>query len=276
MAPFAMTDTTWIQGSIGVLTAALLTAVARWVWPKKKLFAQANWALVLVSALMVAIGLAQRSMAAGYFALSNMYESMLMLVLSVMAGYLYLDARLRQQKFNLAGWGWPLMLLLLIALNFALSLPTDIKPLQAALQSYWRSIHVPIIISAYGFFTLAFIASLVHLVLHAQKKDTRLYDELTHKSVAIGFPLLAIGIILGGLWANEAWGNYWSWDPKESMSLVTLLVYGAYLHLRVREGLTLTPATYAWVSIAGYVMMLVTYFGVNIMGLGLHSYGKIG
>jgi cytochrome c-type biogenesis protein CcsB len=101
-----------------------------------------------------------------------------------------------------------------------------------------------------------------------------LYDEITYRCVMIGFPLLAVGIILGGLWANEAWGNYWSWDPKESMSLVTLLAYGVYLHLRVAH--SSRQVMLAWVSVGGFLMMLITYFGVNIMGLGLHSYGRIG
>jgi ABC-type transport system involved in cytochrome c biogenesis permease subunit len=79
---------------------------------------------------------------------------------------------------------------------------------------------------------------------------------------------------LGGLWANEAWGNYWSWDPKESMSLVTLLGYGVYLHLRVNG--EHAPKRLAWVSIIGFGLMLLTYFGVNMLGVGLHSYGKIG
>jgi cytochrome c-type biogenesis protein CcsB len=100
------------------------------------------------------------------------------------------------------------------------------------------------------------------------------YDEITYRCVAFGFPLLALGIILGGIWANEAWGNYWSWDPKESMSLVTLLGYGVYLHLRING--EHSERTLALVSVTGFILMLVTYFGVNLMGVGLHSYGKIG
>jgi cytochrome c-type biogenesis protein CcsB len=111
-------------------------------------------------------------------------------------------------------------------------------------------------------------------VAAAQSRPFNLYDEITYRCVALGFPLLTVGIILGGLWANEAWGNYWSWDPKESMSLVTLLGYGVYLHLRVNA--EHSAKTLSWVSIIGFALMLLTYFGVNIMGVGLHSYGKIG
>ena len=260
----------WTQLSIWTLVGALFLSVARSVWPSMAALREGARAVTILGILLLGVSVFVRSQEAGYFALSNMYESMMMVVVAMLIGLLYLDWR-----FKLASLGWPVILLSLIALNFALTLPTEIGPLQAALQSYWRSIHVPVIIASYGFFTLAFITSILHLIALARHAETvALYDEVTHRAVAIGFPLLAIGVILGGLWANEAWGNYWSWDPKESMSLVTLLIYGAYLHLRVTQ--KASGATLAWVSVGGFVMMLVTYFGVNIMGLGLHSYGKIG
>jgi cytochrome c-type biogenesis protein CcsB len=240
------------------------------------------------------------------------------------------------RRFNLVAMSWPVALVVLVALVWDLSLSSEIKPLQAALQSYWRAIHVPVIISSYGMFTLAFISSVVYLVQSyfgspetfgkpqaahamaqghqdpftatkdrpdlaqvqdgfqedgiqptgltrglvqadvaaAHSRPFNLYDEITYRCIALGFPLLTVGIILGGLWANEAWGNYWSWDPKESMSLVTLLGYGVYLHLRVNA--EHSAKTLSWVSVIGFALMLLTYFGVNIMGVGLHSYGKIG
>jgi len=223
--------------------------------------------------------------------------------------------------FKVRTLGLPVVVLLMISLFYDLNLPTEIHPLQPALQSYWRSIHVPIILLSYALFTVAFLASLVFLLkdyfsggnkgqstgsksltpamagpqafsrldeqaLLADGADAlnleialiqdkaNLYDEITYRCVAFGFPMLTLGIILGGIWANEAWGNYWSWDPKESMSLVTLLGYGVYLHMRVNG--EHSARTLAWVSVIGFVLMLVTYFGVNLMGLGLHSYGKIG
>ncbi|MEZ4575777.1 MAG: cytochrome c biogenesis protein CcsA [Vampirovibrionales bacterium] len=100
------------------------------------------------------------------------------------------------------------------------------------------------------------------------------YDEVTYRAIAAGFPLLMIGVILGALWANEAWGNYWSWDPKESMSLVTLLGYGVYLHMRLNG--EHSPRTLAWVSVIGFLLVLMTFVGVNMWGFGsLHSYGAI-
>jgi cytochrome c-type biogenesis protein CcsB len=269
----------------------------------------------LIAALVV------RSQNAAYFALSNMYESMMVLVIGIQGAFLMID-----RWFRIPAMAWPVSLMVLLAIVWDISLPTEIHPLQAALQSYWRAIHVPVIILSYAMFTLAFISSIIYLCTtsfgkhqnarpalagpmgsdglpseispfeslpsadtpsvgsivtpssssgQTQLMDSALiYDEITYRCIAFGFPLLTIGIILGGMWANEAWGNYWSWDPKESMSLVTLLGYGVYLHMRVnREH---SPRSLALVSVIGFILMLITYFGVNLMGVGLHSYGKIG
>jgi cytochrome c-type biogenesis protein CcsB len=104
-------------------------------------------------------------------------------------------------------------------------------------------------------------------------KRADLYDEVGYRSIMVGFPLLTIGIITGGLWANHAWGNYWSWDPKESMALVTWIAYAVYIHLRVHHDLA--PQKLSLVAIAGMLLTLLTYLGFNSLGFGgLHSYGK--
>jgi len=100
-----------------------------------------------------------------------------------------------------------------------------------------------------------------------------LYDEVAYRAISIGFPLLTIGIITGGLWANHAWGTYWSWDPKESMALVTWLSYAAYIHLRIHRECSAEKLSV--VTIAGMLLTLLTYLGFNSLGFGgLHSYGK--
>ncbi|MBX2859690.1 MAG: c-type cytochrome biogenesis protein CcsB [Vampirovibrio sp.] len=302
-----MNEMQWVHTGMVLLILSLFFNVAR-VLTKNSLIREAGWGFMALSMISLIISLVLRSEAAEYFALSNMYESMLVLILWMQLAYLVLERWL-----NLPGFAWPVCLMLLVMLAYDITLPTDINPLQAALQSYWRSIHVPVIILSYALFTLAFVSSVVYLVKDRFHKNNEMdgsggggglrpalpdgldgalyshetpylavedsqvrdiYDELTYRCVSLGFPLLLIGIILGGLWANEAWGNYWSWDPKESMSLVTLLGYGVYLHLRVNG--EHPPKTLAWVSVIGFILLLVTYFGVNIMGVGLHSYGKIG
>ncbi len=314
----------WVHLGVLMLIGSLFLYVFRtlnsskWVW-------HMAWALLAGTVFSLVASIWLRSIEAEYFALSNMYESLMVLSIGMMLGFLVMD-----RWFALRSLGWPVCLVLLVMVGYATTLPTDIHPLQAALQSYWRAIHVPVILLSYSMFTLSFVSSIIYLVkaqwgsgsknmtpatalpsgsldgragdvlsqslshqvlshdleadlkqraeqegsTTAQVEAADIYDEITYRCIAVGFPLLAIGIILGGLWANEAWGNYWSWDPKESMSLVTLLAYGVYLHMRVNG--EHSAKTLAWVSVAGYIMMLITYFGVNLMGLGLHSYGKIG
>jgi cytochrome c-type biogenesis protein CcsB len=276
----AMTETSMLHTGIVLLIISLFSYVGFGVWPTRQVLRQMGWWAMAASLLSLVVSLVFRSMAAQYFALSNMYESLLVLMLWMQVGFLVADAKLK-----LPVMGWPSALLILTGVAYDTTLSRDILPLQAALQSYWRSIHVPIIILSYALFTLSFVAAVVRLALPKQVlatvpasggfgKTGEVLDELIYRFTAIGFPFLAIGIILGGLWANEAWGNYWSWDPKESMSLVTLLGYGVYLHLRVNG--EHNPRRLAWVSVLGFGLMLVTYFGVNLLGIGLHSYGKIG
>lgn len=299
----------WYYTALTLTTVSLVFYLLHAIRPKTA-FREAGWGSMLLSCLCLVASMVVRSQNAQYFALSNMYESLLSVSIGLQLSFVVLD-----RWFKLRTLGLPVAIMLLISLFYNLSLPTEIHPLQPALQSYWRSIHVPIILLSYALFTLAFLSSLVFLVkdtltgkqsqsssrggqtgqlspalagMNAYLDDSQqinlemdivqdkanVYDEITYRCVAFGFPLLTLGIILGGMWANEAWGNYWSWDPKESMSLVTLLGYGVYLHMRING--EHSPRTLALVSVSGFVLMLITYFGVNLMGLGLHSYGKIG
>jgi len=107
----------------------------------------------------------------------------------------------------------------------------------------------------------------------AEAKAADLYDDIGYRLIAIGFPLLTMGIITGGLWANSAWGTYWSWDPKESMALVTWLSYAAYIHLRIHR--ECSAEKLSLVAVAGLLLTLLTYLGFNSLGFGgLHSYGR--
>lgn len=298
-------ETNWYYTALALLTVSLVLYLLHALRGGLQKF---GWTAMLLSMLCLIVSLVIRSQHAKYFALSNMYESLLTLSIGIQLAFLCLD-----RWFKIRMLGLPVAALLLAALVYDMTLPTDIHPLQPALQSYWRSIHVPVILLSYALFTIAFLSSVVFLVKDATgghknepgggklmpatagadyramaasepsvldleidllQDKANIYDEITYRCVAFGFPLLTLGIILGGMWANEAWGNYWSWDPKESMSLVTLLGYGVYLHLRVNG--EHSQRTLAWVSVIGFVLMLVTYFGVNLMGVGLHSYGKIG
>ncbi|MBI1271277.1 c-type cytochrome biogenesis protein CcsB [bacterium] len=108
---------------------------------------------------------------------------------------------------------------------------------------------------------------------HINEKNANVYDDISYRCIVVGFPLLTIGIITGGLWANHAWGSYWSWDPKESMALVTWLSYAAYIHLKVHR--ELSAEKLSLVAVIGLLLTLLTYLGFNTLGFGgLHSYGQ--
>jgi len=142
-----------------------------------------------------------------------------------------------------------------------------------ALKSYWLYIHVSLAALGETFFAIAFVASLIYVVkrLAGRAEGLEALDGLTYRAISMGFPLFTAGaMVAGAIWAKRAWGAYWSWDPKEVMSLVVWLVYAAYLHARLVRGLR-GPAA-AGLAIAGFILTLFTIFSTLIFG-GLHAYG---
>jgi len=211
-----------------------------------------------------------RWIAAGHGPFSNMYEFSLAFAWGALALYLYFELRYRLR--TLALLVLPIAMGLLI---YATTLPSDITPLVPALQNdLLLTVHVAVAIIAYGAFALAFGTAILFLV---QRRDairwlprSTVLDEMGYKAVMVGFPMMALVIILGALWADIAWGQYWSWDPKETASLVTWLIYGGYLHARVLRGWRGQRS--ALLLILGFAATLFTYYG-NLFFGGLHSYG---
>ena len=161
-------------------------------------------------------------------------------------------------------------------------LDPEITPLQPVLKSYWLMIHVAVITGSYGFLGLACILGLLNLILYITQTNSnknlikRNINELTYVSemtMTIGLFMLTIGTFLGGIWANESWGRYWGWDPKETLALVSVLVYAVILHLRFIPGLK-SKFTFNLVAFWGYSAILFTFFGVNFVLVGLHSYAQ--
>lgn len=158
----------------------------------------------------------------------------------------------------------------------------QITPLQPVLKSYWLMIHVAIITGSYGPLGISCILGILNLLLYVfrNKKNGKLItthiNELTYVSemtMTIGIFMLTIGTFLGGVWANESWGRYWGWDPKETWALVAILVYAVILHLRFIPGLA-GKFLFNTVSMWGYASILFTFFGVNFYLVGLHSYAQ--
>jgi ABC-type transport system involved in cytochrome c biogenesis permease subunit len=211
-----------------------------------------------------------RWLAAGHGPFSNMYEFSLAFAWGAMGIYLYFESQYHARSLAL--------LVLPIALGmllYATTVPDDIQPLVPALQQdLLLTIHVATAVIAYGAFAVGCGAAILFLVRSkghvSWLPELTTLDEVGYRSVMIGFPMLALTIILGAVWADIAWGRYWSWDPKETAALVTWLVYGGYLHARVIRGWRGERSAY--LLLLGFAATAFTYYGNYFFG-GLHSYG---
>jgi cytochrome c-type biogenesis protein CcsB len=222
--------------------------------------------------LFLTASLAIRAYVVGHGPFSNMYEFSVAFGWGVLATYLYFERRYQQRALGLVAL--PVTLLLLL---YATTIPATAEPLVPALQNnLLLTTHVAVAIVAYGGFAVAFAAAVLYLIASAtgtrRLPRLELLDEISYRAVVVGFPFLTLVIVLGAVWANVAWGRYWNWDPKETASLVTWLIYGAYLHARVVRGWRGSRA--AWLLVGGFAATLFTYFG-NLFFGGLHSYSGL-
>jgi cytochrome c-type biogenesis protein CcsB len=221
--------------------------------------------------------LAARWYIAGHAPWSNGFESMTYVAWScILAGFIFV----RKSNFALAATSILAGLTLFVAhLSWMNPEVTNLVPV---LKSYWLTIHVAVITSSYAFLALALLLGLINLILYIFMNDQnyeRLKQNITDLSrisemtMTIGLYFLTIGTFLGGIWANESWGRYWGWDPKETWALVSILVYSFVLHMRFIPGLKSIFA-FNIASVWAYASILMTYFGVNYYLAGLHSYAK--
>jgi cytochrome c-type biogenesis protein CcsB len=212
----------------------------------------------------------------GHIPVSNLYE--VFVLFSFMTTLLYLHL---EQHFGSRQLGAFAMLMVSAAVVFMFKYGVgahDIQPLIPALKSYWMKIHVPANFIGYGAFSMAAMFGAAWLLagrpFFASRLPSRAWlDELSYKAIALGFVFFTIATILGALWAAEAWGGYWSWDPKETWALVVWLNYAAWLHTRLVKNVR--GALLAWWSLAGFVITLFAFLGVNMFLSGLHSYGSL-
>jgi cytochrome c-type biogenesis protein CcsB len=232
----------------------------------------------------VAIALRWResyAMGVGHAPLSNLYESVVFFSWTIVLIYLLLDLRYRYRVV-----GAFVMPFALLGMTWAqLGLSSGIEPLVPALQSNWLLYHVVTCFLGYAAFAVACGISIMYLIREsageraASSNDSvlgsfppaRVLDDLNYRAIMVGFPLLTLGIVTGAAWANYAWGTYWSWDPKETWSLIVWFVYAAFLHARITRGWVGRRA--AWLSVVGFAATIFCYLGVNLFLSGLHSYG---
>ncbi len=214
----------------------------------------------------------------GHIPVSNLYEVFILFSLITALIYLYYEKRYDTRQL-----GGFVLLVISAAVGFILWYTFDrqangIQPLVPALQSYWMKIHVPANFIGYGSFSLAAAVGGAYLlaargILASRLPALEVLDDLMYKAIAVGFAFFTIATILGAMWAAEAWGGYWSWDPKETWALIVWLNYAAWLHLRLVKGLRGTLS--AWWALIGLLVTTFAFLGVNMFLSGLHSYGKL-
>ena len=265
----------------------------------------------VIANLLLFFILCSRWVVAGYFPLSNLYESLLFLTWLLLTIYLYIETKTQSKLI-----GSVLIPVALLISGFAnLTLSPEMQkasPLVPALQSNWLMMHVSMMLLSYGTLIIGSLLCILFLVLSRYKDvDLKIIDDSSlplynimldyyeakllspsneiselgklkllqsidnwsYRIIGLGFPFLTIGIISGGVWANEAWGSYWSWDPKETWALITWLVFATYLHARITKGWEGKKT--AILGGLGFFVIWICYLGVNFLGKGLHSYGWV-
>jgi len=257
---------------IWLLLAGILFAISTGM--KSSIPYAIAWLALIVGFILHTYGLYLRVAIAGRPPVSNMYESVNYMGWGVVLFAAIFELIYRQRIFALCG---TIMGVIVLILADMLPFDSGISPLVPVLRSnYWLIIHVLTIVISYSAFALAMM--LAHFALGfylfaPQKTETlRSTNTFIYRSLQVGVLLLAAGTILGGVWANESWGRFWGWDPKETWALISLLGYLAILHARL-VGL-IGPFGLAICSIVGFQLILMTWYGVNfILASGLHSYG---
>ena len=283
-----LTNTSFINSIYMIL---LKTMVCYWAcirFPQLPVISNLCWLGVVSSNFLLFLILGLRWIISGYFPLSNLYESLLFLDWCLLFILIIAEAKTRTKLVGAV----ILPITFLIISLASLILPTQMQeasPLVPALQSNWLMMHVSMMMLSYATLILGSLLSILFLVIQkvttakseillakqniTQSKAQLLenIDTWSYRTIGLGFPFLTIGIIAGAVWANEAWGSYWSWDPKETWALITWLIFAAYIHARLTKGWVGEKA--ALLGSIGFVIVWICYLGVNFLGQGLHSYG---
>ena len=242
--------------------------------------------LTIIALITNMFAIILRTITSGHPPLSNGYEFLLTFVGGILAVYLFAEYRYKLRSLGAFVMPIPFLLLMFIIMSMG---PEEriAQAVPPALKSQWLTFHVLTAMFAYGAFAVSFGLGIMYLLKLSKEDDGKksrskgivsrfpaleLLDERAYKVVGFAFPLLTLCIITGAIWANYAWGTYWSWDPKETWSLITWIIYAGYLHARLMYGWKGKRA--AWMAIFGFIAVLFTFFGVNYFLAGLHSYAS--
>ena len=230
--------------------------------------------IVGVTFLIHTAALITRGIGAGRLPLTNQYEFATSFAWGICACYLIF-----LWKYKFRGLGVFVTPVIFIIIGYAAMQSKEVRELMPALRSNWLAIHVSAAIISYGAFGVSFAVSLMFLVREKMSGNpfweehipakSRL-DLISYRAVSLGFLFLTFVMITGAIWAERAWGSYWSWDPKETWSLITWIIYAIYLHLRISRGWKGRSA--ALFAVIGFICVIFTYIGVNTFLPGVHSY----
>lgn len=255
-----------LDASFILLLLAIVVSLLM-LWKPGPFLLKMNSLLFLMATIALTLAIVLKGIGAGRLPFASMYEFTLLCIWGILLFSLILRRRMQMPGFDLAAG-----ILLVLLLSLSSILPSESRPLMPALQSNWLHFHVATAVIAYGCFGVAFCLGLIYLIkAQAQQEEELKYlDGLSYRVVVAGFIFLSLVIVTGAVWAEEVWGNWWTWDPKETWSFITWLVYAAYLHAR---------RSYDWkgkrsaiMGVAGFIAVLFTLFGVSFLLPGLHSY----
>ena len=254
--------------------------------PVDERIGRSGLALVYVGIAMLGVCIVLRGFATMRVPWGNMYE---FINLTCFCGLVAAALMLRRPQYRTL-WAFVLLPVLILLTVSGHWLYANAAPVMPALQSYWLPIHVSVVSLGSGVFLVAGVASILFLAkmspLGAQDRegtmarvlarlpDAQTLDRIAYRSTIFAFPVFGFGVIFGAIWAEEAWGRYWGWDPKETVAFIAWVIYAAYLHARSTAGWRDRKA--AWINVAGFVAMVFNLFFINLVTTGLHSYAGVG
>jgi cytochrome c-type biogenesis protein CcsB len=262
--------------TLGIYFLATVTYLAYLVKPRDLLGRVSRW-LISIGFLVHCAFTVDRFLEAGHTPITNLHEALSFFSLALVGAFIAFERRYK--VFILGSFVTPLAFILMIVSSL---FPTAITPLNPSLMSRWLAVHTVLAFLGYAAFALAFGAGIMYLIqehflksrklgaMYQKLPSLEILDEINYRCLTFGFPLLTFAIISGAIWAETAWGTYWSWDPKETWSLITWFVYAALLHGRLTTGWRGKRA--AILAIIGFCILLFTFLGVNLLMPGLHSY----
>ncbi len=262
--------------TLGIYFLATVTYLAYLVKPRDSLGRTSHW-LISIGFLVHCAFTVDRYVEAGHTPITNLHEALSFFGLALVGTFIAFERRYK--VFIIGSFVTPLAFVLMVVSSL---FPSAITPLNPTLMSKWLAVHTTLAFLGYASFALAFGAGIMYLIqehflksrklgaMYQKLPSLEMLDEINYRCLTFGFPLLTFAIISGAIWAETAWGTYWSWDPKETWSLITWFVYAALLHGRLTTGWRGKRA--AILAIIGFCILLFTFLGVNLLMPGLHSY----